>query len=43
MGITRDSSRTLEADAATGAIQALRWVDKAKSIFASMLKHGFVT
>ena len=37
------SLRTLEADAATGAIQALRWVDKAKGIFASMLKHGFVT
>lgn len=44
MGITKNEAlRTLEADAATGAIQALRWVDKAKGIFASMLKHGFVT
>ena len=44
LGITKNEAlRTLEADAATGAIQALRWVDKAKGIFASMLKHGFVT
>ena len=43
-GITKNEAlRTLEEDASTGAIQALRWVDKAKGIFASMLKHGFVT
>ena len=34
---------SIEARARTGAIQALRWVDKSKGVFAAMLKYGFVT
>ena len=33
----------LERFASTGAIQAMRWIDKSKGIFGAVLKHGTVT
>ena len=33
----------LERYASTGAIQAMRWIDKSKGIFGAVLKHGTVT